>query len=100
MRTLIVLAACCGLVGAMLLGTGVASAQEADDTLTELSSAGMPLANVPAGPVQQQVPPGQSAPEEGPPPDTLVDLPIPNPIDLIPNPLDWLPGSLNPVNWA
>ncbi|MCL4239720.1 MAG: hypothetical protein KJ048_00055 [Dehalococcoidia bacterium] len=89
-----------GLAGALVVGAASASAQEADDTLDELSSAGIPLLNSPPAPTPQQVPPGQPGPEGQPPPDTLVDLPIPDPTDLIPNPLDWLPGSLNPVNWA
>ncbi|MCC6387457.1 MAG: hypothetical protein IT302_08750 [Dehalococcoidia bacterium] len=100
MRILTLAALTSGLTILLLGGAVVARAQEADDTLGELASAGIPLTTMPAGPVQQQVPPEQTAQEEGPPQDTLVDLPIPNPIDLIPNPLDLLPGSLNPVNWA
>ena len=95
-RTVLVL----GLAGALVVGAASATAQEADDTLDELSSAGIPLLNSPPAPVQQQVPPGQPGPDGQPPPDTLVDLPIPDPTDLIPNPLDWIPGGLNPVNWA
>ena len=100
MRFLILTALAMGLVGALVVGAATATAQEADDTLDELSSAGIPLLNSPPAPVQQQVPPGQPGPDGQPPPDTLVDLPIPNPTDWIPNPLDWLPGGLNPVNWA
>lgn len=100
MRILALAAFALGLVGALLVGAASATAQEADDTLDELSSAGIPLLHSPPAPVQQQVPPGQPGPEGQPPPDTLVDLPIPDPTDWIPNPLDWLPGSLNPVNWA
>ncbi|PWB43439.1 MAG: hypothetical protein C3F10_12215 [Dehalococcoidia bacterium] len=100
MRILTLTALVLGLSFALTFGVRSVAAQEADDTLDQLSSAGIPLLNTPAGPVQQHVPPGQQEPDEQPPPDTLVDLPIPNPIDLIPNPLDWLPGSLNPVNWA
>ncbi|MBE7518489.1 MAG: hypothetical protein HS107_04505 [Thermoflexaceae bacterium] len=100
MRILALTALALGLVGALVVGAASAAAQEADDTLDELSSAGIPLLNSPPAPVQQQVPPGQPGPDNQPPPDTLVDLPIPDPTDLIPNPLDWLPGGLNPVNWA
>lgn len=100
MRILALIAFALGLAGALVVGTASATAQEADDTLDELSSAGIPLLNSPPAPVQQQVPPGQTGPGDQPPPDTLVDLPIPDPTDLIPNPLDWLPGGLNPVNWA
>jgi len=100
MRSLVLLGAVLVLLGAELFRANSASAQEADDTLDALSSAGIPLTTTPAGPLQQQVPPGQPAPGQHPPPDTLVDLPIPNPIDLVPNPLDWLPGGLNPLNWA
>ncbi|MCZ2110107.1 MAG: hypothetical protein LC118_11170 [Dehalococcoidia bacterium] len=89
-----------GLAISVLLGTSSAHAQQAGDALTELTLAGMPLAELPASPLPQQVPPGQPAPDGQPPPDTLVDLPIPDPTDLIPNPLDWLPRSLNPVTWA
>ncbi|MBE7520710.1 MAG: hypothetical protein HS107_15880 [Thermoflexaceae bacterium] len=100
MRILIFAALALGLLGALVVGAATATAQEADDTLDELSSAGIPLLNSPPAPVQQQVPPGQPGPDGQPPPDTLVDLPIPDPTDWIPNPLDWLPGGLNPVNWA
>ncbi|MCC6177199.1 MAG: hypothetical protein IT305_17980, partial [Chloroflexi bacterium] len=100
MRFLIFAALALGLFGALVVGVATATAQEADDTLDELSSAGIPLLNSPPAPVQQQVPPGQPGPEGQPPPDTLVDLPIPDPTDWIPNPLDWLPGGLNPVNWT
>ncbi|MBE7518379.1 MAG: hypothetical protein HS107_03950 [Thermoflexaceae bacterium] len=100
MRILILAALALGLAGGLVVGAASATAQEADDTLDELSSAGIPLLNSPTAPVQQQVPPGQPGPEGQPPPDTLVDLPIPDPTDWIPNPLDWLPGGLNPVNWA
>ncbi len=100
MRILTLTALVLGLTLALLAGTGSATAQEPDDTRDELSSAGIPLTSIPPAPVQQQVPPGQPGEEDEPPPDTLVDLPIPNPADWIPNPLDWLPGSLNPVNWA
>ncbi len=100
MRILALTVLTLGLAGALVVGATSATAQEADDTLDELSSAGIPLLNSPPAPVQQQVPPGQPGPEGQPPPDTLVDLPIPDPTDLIPNPLDWLPGGLNPVNWA
>jgi hypothetical protein len=100
MRFLILVALALGLAGALVVGATSAAAQEADDTLDELSSAGIPLLNSPPAPVQQQVPPGQPGPEGQPPPDTLVDLPISDPTDWIPNPLDWLPGGLNPVNWA
>ena len=89
-----------GLAGVLVAGAASASAQEADETLDELSSAGIPLLNSAPAPVQQQVPPGQPGPAGQPPPDTLVDLPIPDPTDWIPNPLDWLPGGLNPVSWA
>jgi len=100
MRILALAAFALGLAGALLVGAASATAQEADDTLDQLSSAGIPLLNSPPAPAAQQVPPGQPGPEGQPPPDTLVDLPIPDPTDLIPNPLDWLPGGLNPVNWA
>ena len=100
MRFLILAALALGLAGALVVGAASATAQEADDTLDELSSAGIPLLNSPPAPAPQQVSPGQPGPEGQPPPDTLVDLPIPDPTDLIPNPLDWLPGGLNPVNWA
>ncbi|MBE0608905.1 MAG: hypothetical protein IH609_05970 [Dehalococcoidia bacterium] len=100
MRILVLAAFALGLVGALVVGAASATAQEAEDTLDELSSAGIPLLNSPPVPVPQQVPPGQPGPEGQPAPDTLVDLPIPDPTDLIPNPLDWLPGGLNPVNWA
>jgi hypothetical protein len=100
MRILAFAAFALGLAGPLLVGTASATAQEADDTLDELSSAGIPLLNSPPAPVQQQLPPGQPGPDGQPPPDTLVDLPIPDPTDWIPNPLDWLPGGLNPVNWA
>ncbi|MCZ7576337.1 MAG: hypothetical protein M5U18_04510 [Dehalococcoidia bacterium] len=100
MRSLVALAAALVLAGAVLFGADAAHAQESGDQFDELSSAGVPLTTIPAGPVQQQVPPEQTTPEDGTPPDTLVDLPIPNPLDLIPNPLDWLPGALNPLNWA
>jgi hypothetical protein len=99
MRILTFAALTLGLAGA-LVGAASATAQEADDTLDELSSAGIPLLNSPPAPTPQRVPPGQTAPEGQPPPDTLVDLPIPDPTGWIPNPLDWLPGGLNPVNWA
>jgi len=100
MRILIFAVLALGLLGALVVGAASALAQEPDDTLDELSSAGIPLLNSPPAPVQQQVLPGQPGPEGQPPPDTLVDLPIPDPTDWIPNPLDWLPGGLNPVNWA
>lgn len=100
MRILALTALALGLAGALVVGAASAAAQEPDDTLDELSSAGIPLLNSPPAPVQQQVPPGQTGPGDQPPPDTLVDLPIPDPTDLIPNPLDWLPGGLNPANWA
>ncbi len=100
MRFLIFAALALGLFGALVVGVATATAQEADGTLDELSSAGIPLLNSPPAPVQQQVPPGQPGPDGQPPPDTPVDLPIPDPTDWIPNPLDWLPGGLNPVNWA
>ncbi len=100
MRILVLTAFALGLAGALVVGAASATAQEADDTLDELSSAGIPLLNSPPAPAPQQVPPGQPSPDGQPPPDTLVDLPIPDPTDLIPNPLDWLPGGLNPVNWA
>lgn len=100
MRFLVLAAFAVGLAGALVVGAASATAQEANDTLDELSSAGIPLLNSPPAPVQQQVPPGQPGPGGQPPPDTLVDLPIPDPTDWIPNPLDWLPGGLNPVNWA
>ncbi len=100
MRIFALAAFALGLAGALVVGAASATAQEADDTLDELSSAGIPLLNSPPAPTPQQVAPGQTGPEGQPPPDTLVDLPIPDPTDLIPNPLDWLPGGLNPVNWA
>ncbi len=100
MRILALTALALGLACALVVGAASATAQEADDTLDELSSAGIPLLNSPPAPAPQQVPPGQPGPEGQPPPDTLVDLPIPDPTDWIPNPLDWLPGGLNPVNWA
>jgi hypothetical protein len=100
MRSLVLFGVVLALLGATLFSANAAFAQEVDDALDALSSAGIPLTTIPAGPPQQQLPPGQPAPGESPPPDTLVDLPIPNPIDLIPNPLDWLPGGLNPLNWA
>jgi hypothetical protein len=101
MRTFLLIAAVTlGVAALTLLASTAVRAQETGDALNELTSAGVPLTTIPAGPVQPQTPPEQTAPEESPPPDTLVDLPIPNPTDLIPNPLDWLPGSLNPVNWA
>lgn len=100
MRILALTALALGLAGALVVGAASANAQEPDDTLDELSSAGIPLLNSPPAPVQQQVPPGQPGPDGQPPPDTLVDLPIPDPTDWIPNPQDWLPGGLNPVNWA
>ncbi len=101
MRTFLLIAAVTlGAAALTLLASTAVRAQETGDALNELTSAGVPLTTIPAGPVQPQTPPEQIAPEESPPPDTLIDLPIPNPTDLIPNPLDWLPGSLNPVNWA
>ena len=100
MRILTLAALVVGLACALVVGAASATAQEADDTLDELSSAGIPLLNSPPAPAPQQIPPGPSGPEGQPPPDTLVDLPIPDPTDWIPNPLDWLPGGLNPVNWA
>jgi len=101
MRILILAAFAVGLAGALVVGAASATAQEADETLDELSSAGIPLLNSPPAPTQQQVPPpGQPGPDGQPPPDTLVDLPIPDPTDWIPNPMDWIPGGLNPVNWA
>jgi hypothetical protein len=100
MRILTLTVLALGLAGALVVGAASATAQEADDTLAELSSAGIPLLNSPPAPAPQQAPPGQPGPEGQPPPDTLVDLPIPDPTDWIPNPLDWLPGGLNPVNWA
>ena len=100
MRILALTALALGLAGALAVGAASATAQVADDTRDQLSSAGIPLLNSPPAPVQQQVPPGQPGPEGQPPPDTQVDLPIPDPTDWIPNPLDWLPGGLNPVNWA
>ena len=100
MRILALTALALGLAAALVAGAASATAQEADDTLDELSSAGIPLLNTPPAPAPQQVPPAQPGPEGQPPPDTLVDLPIPDPTDWIPNPLDWLPGGLNPVNWA
>ena len=100
MRILTLTAFVLGLACALVVGATSAAAQEADDTLDGLSSAGIPLLNSPPAPAPQQVPPGQPGPEGQPPPDTLVDLPIPDPTDWIPNPLDWLPGGLNPVNWA
>jgi len=100
MRILVLTVFALGLACALSVGAASATAQEADDTLDELSSAGIPLLNSAPAPAQQQVPPGQPGPDGQPPPDTLVDLPIPDPTDLIPNPLDWLPGGLNPVNWA
>lgn len=96
MRILTLAALALGLAGALVVGAASATAQEADDTLDELLSPGVPLLNSPLAPA----PPGQPGPEGQPPPDTLVDLPIPDPTDWIPNPLDWLPGGLNPVNWA
>ncbi len=61
------------------------------------TSAGVPLTTIPVAPAASHRPrPNRSLPEESPPPDTLVDLPIPLQLDLIPNPLDWLPGSLSP----
>ncbi|NJD65675.1 MAG: hypothetical protein FIB00_10595 [Chloroflexi bacterium] len=100
MRILILAALALGLAGALVVGATSAIAQEADDSSSSVSSAGIPLLNSPPAPVQQQVPPGQPGPDGQPPPDTPVDLPIPDPTDWIPNPLDWLPGGLNPVNWA
>ena len=100
MRILVLTAFALGLAGALLVGAASATAQEADDTLDQLSSAGIPLLNSPPAPAAQQVPHRQTGPEGQPPPDTLVDLPIPDPTDLIPKPLDWLPGGLSPVNWA
>mgnify|MGYP001350236539 CR=1 FL=1 len=96
MRILTLAALVVGLACALVVGAASATAQEADDTLDELLSPGVPLLNSPLAPA----PPGQPGPEGQPPPDTLVDLPIPDPTDWIPNPLDWLPGGLNPVNWA
>jgi len=93
MRILVLTAFALGLASALVVGAASATAQEADDTLDELSSAGIPLLNSPPAPVQQQVPPAQTGPEGQPPPDTLVDLPIPDPTD-------WIPGSLNPAHWA
>lgn len=100
MRILLLTALALGFACALVVGATSATAQETDDTLDQLSSAGIPLLNSPPAPVQQQAPPGQPGPDGQPPPDTLVDLPIPDPTDWIPNPLDWLPGGLNPVNWA
>ena len=100
MRILALIVLALGLACTLVVGAASAAAQEADDTLDELSSAGIPLLDSPPAPVQQQVPLGQTGPDGQPPPDTLVDLPIPDPTDWIPNPLDWLPGGLNPVNWA
>ena len=100
MRILIIAALALGLAGAPLVGATSATAQEADDTLDELSSAGIPLLNSPAATVPQPAPPAHPGPDGQPAADTLVDLPIPNPTNWIPNPTDWLPGSLNPVNWA
>ncbi len=100
MRILVLAAFALGLAGALVVGAASATAQQAEDTLDELSSAGIPLLNSPPAPTQQQVPPGQPGLDGQQPPDTLVDLPIPDPTDWIPNPTDWIPGGLNPVNWA
>lgn len=88
MRFLILAALALGLAGAIVVGAASASAQEPDDTLDQLSLAGIPLLNSPSAPAQQQVPPGQPGPEGQPPPDTLVDLP--DPTDWIPNPTDFV----------
>lgn len=56
MRILVLTAFALGLAGALVAGAASATAQEADDTLDELSSAGIPLLNTSTVPVQRQVP--------------------------------------------
>jgi len=99
MRFCILAVLALGLASTLLFGTIAATAQEADDTLGELSSAGIPLLNSPPAPSTQPQPPTQPGPE-APPQAIPVDLPIPDPTDWIPNPTDWIPGGLNPLNWA
>lgn len=99
MRFCILAALALGLASALVFGAASATAQDADDTLGELSSAGIPLLNSPPAPSTQPQPPAQPAP--GDQPQAIpVDLPIPDPTDWIPNPTDWIPGGLNPLNWA
>ncbi|MCL4230920.1 MAG: hypothetical protein KJ053_05025 [Dehalococcoidia bacterium] len=99
MRFCILAALTLALAGALLVGTTSAIAQEADDTLDELSSAGIPLLNSPPAASTQPQPPAQ--PASDPAPQAIpVDLPIPDPTDWIPNPTDWIPSGLNPLNWA
>lgn len=69
----------------------------AEETRTQLSSAGVPLLNSrPVPPSALPAQPGADPPSQAIP----VDLPIPDPTDWIPNPTDWIPGGLNPLNWA
>ncbi len=96
MRFCILAALAVGLAGALVFGTTSATAQEADGTQAELSSAGIPLLNSPPA---SPIPPAQTGPDAAPQ-AIPVDLPIPDPTDWIPNPTDWIPGGLNPLNWA
>ena len=86
-----------------ILSVTPAHAQEppdsADETRTQLTTAGIPLLNSPPPVPSPSALPAQPGPE-APPQAIPVDLPIPDPTDWIPNPTDWIPGGLNPLNWA
>lgn len=99
MRFCILAALALGLASALVFGPAAATAQEADDTLSQLSSAGVPLLNSPPAASTQSQPPAEPGPD-APPQAIPVDLPIPDPTDWIPHPTDWIPGGLNPLNWA
>lgn len=86
-----------------ILNVTPAHAQEppdsADETRTQLTTAGIPLLNSPPSAPSPSAPPAQPGPD-APPQAIPVDLPIPDPTEWIPNPTDWIPGGLNPLNWA